>query len=466
MLQITETEVKNRLALENPWWRSRDFEAPSRHWPKRAHYDAFLALVRRTQPHRAVVLMGPRRVGKTVMMTQAIRQLIDEDVPPSRILYVSVDTPTYTGLSLERLLGLFAELHGHERHAELFVFFDEIQYHPDWERHLKSLVDAYPRIRVTASGSAAAALKAKSLESGAGRFTDFLLPPLTFAEFLSFRGEPAPQTHGLDVEKDLERLNAAFIDYVNFGGFPEAALQEAVRRQMSRFIANDIVDKVLLRDLPSLYGISDAQELKRLFTTLAYNSGQELSYDGLSKASGVAKNTLRKYLDYLEAAFLIHRLQRIDINAERFKRVTRFKVYLTNVSIRAALFGPAGPDDAQIGSIVESAYLGQLSQNPPVDSLHYARWAKGEVDLVRLAGGGRRVSAATEVKWSDRPFDRPEELGALVAFCERNRLGEGHVLTRAARGRTRIGGTTLVFEPVAAASYAAAVESVMSPAAG
>lgn len=466
MLQITETEVKSRLALENPWWETHDFEAPSRTWPKRAYYDTFLTLVTQKQPRRAVVLMGPRRVGKTVMMTQVVRRLIDDRVPPTRILYVSLDTPTYTGLSLERLLALFADLHGHEPHAELFVFFDEIQYHPDWERHLKSLVDAYPSIRVTASGSAAAALKMKSLESGAGRFTDFLLPPLSFAEFLGFRSEPAPQTRDLDAEQDLERLNAAFIDYINFGGFPEAALQEDVRRQMTRFIANDIVDKVLLRDLPSLYGISDAQELKRLFTTLAYNSGQELNYDGLSKASGVAKNTLRKYLDYLEAAFLVHRLHRIDINAERFKRVTHFKVYLTNVSIRAALFGPVGPDDAQIGSIVESAYIGQLDQSPPVDSLHYARWAKGEVDLVRLTAGGRQVSTATEIKWSDRSLDRPEDLGALVAFCERNGLGEGRVLTRAASGTTRIGGTTLVFEPVAAASYAAARDSVMSSAAG
>jgi predicted AAA+ superfamily ATPase len=81
---------------------------------------------------------------------------------------------------------------------------------------------------------------------------------------------------------------------------------------------------VLLRDLPSLYGISDTQELNRLFTTLAYNTGNEVSIDELSKDSGVAKNTLRKYLEYLEAAFLIHRLYRIDENARRFKRAMHF----------------------------------------------------------------------------------------------------------------------------------------------
>lgn len=78
-----------------------------------------------------------------------------------------------------------------------------------------------------------------------------------------------------------------------------------VRASARRFIKSDIIDKVLLRDLPSLYGIADVQELNRLFNTLAYNTAQELSLEDLSRTSHVAKNTLAKYLDYLEAAFLI-----------------------------------------------------------------------------------------------------------------------------------------------------------------
>lgn len=458
MLQITESEIKNRLALDNPWWEAADFAAPSRGWPRRAYFDGFMDLVRRDQPRRAVVLMGPRRVGKTVMMTQAIRQLIDEGISPERILYVSVDTPTYTGLSLERFLRLFQAMHDHGADDPLFLFFDEIQYHQDWERHLKSLVDSFPSIRLIASGSAAAALKMKSDESGAGRFTDSLLPPLTFVEFLRFRGDEkrlirhSDETFSYD---DIEALNSSLVDYVNFGGFPEAVLQEEVRQRMDRFIANDIVDKVLLRDLPSLYGISDTQELKRLFSTLAYNTGQEVTYDGLSKASGVVKNTLRKYLDYLEAAFLIQRLYRTDINAKRFKRVTHFKVYLTNISIRSALFGPVSSDDPQIGSIVESAYVAQIAQSLFLESLHYARWSGGEVDLIRMHSGGQEVSTAEEVKWSDRSYNRLEELDALIEFCRQNGLDQGHVLTRTISGRKQAGNVSLIFVPVAAATYGA-----------
>ena len=295
MEQITDTEIRRRLAFDNPWWTGAGIDREYRAWPRRAYFKAFYDLVERRSPRRAVVLMGPRRVGKTVMINQAIQSLLDGGIAGTAILYVSLDTPLYTGLWVEKLLNLFMDEHGHGLGAELFVFFDEVQYHPDWERHLKSLVNSFRDVKFTVSGSAAAALRLKSQESGAGRFTDYHLPPLSFSEFLGFRGHEA-----LGVE-EIEKLNAEFIDYINFGGFPEAVMGEAARSDMSRYIANDIVDKVLLRDLPSLYGIADVQELKRLLTMLAYNTGNEISYDNLSKESGIAKNTLRKYIIYLRS---------------------------------------------------------------------------------------------------------------------------------------------------------------------
>ncbi len=101
----------------------------------------------------------------------------------------------------------------------------------------------------------------------------------------------------------------------------------------ARFVKADIIDNVLLRDLPSLYGIQDIQELNSLFTTLALNTASEVSLEELSKNSGVAKNTIKRYIEYLEAAFLIRVVHRVDQNGRRFKRVNFFKVYLTNPSI-------------------------------------------------------------------------------------------------------------------------------------
>jgi predicted AAA+ superfamily ATPase len=429
MDKITDTEISRRLAFDNPWWaEGAGIDREYRAWPRRAYFKGFYDLVERRSPRRAVVLMGPRRVGKTVMINQAIQSLLDAGVAGTAILYVSLDTPVYTGLWMERLVTLFLDRREQGPDAELFVFFDEVQYHPDWERHLKSLVDSYRGVKFTVSGSAAAALRLKSQESGAGRFTDYHLPPLSFSEFLTFRG------HGEWVDWKIEALNAEFIDYINFGGFPEAVMDEAARSDMSRYIANDIVDKVLLRDLPSLYGIADVQELKRLLTMLAYNTGNEITYENLGKESGIAKNTLRKYIEYLEAAFLISRLHRIDHNAARFKRETHFKVYLTNPSLHTALFGPvADTEDARLGRLVETAIVSQIAQGPSFADWHYARWDKGEVDLVSLSPVTQKPVTAVEIKWSDRiahpPFDG---IRHIESFCDKNGLAHAYILTKTA----------------------------------
>ncbi len=467
MLQITEKEIKKRLAFDNPWWESGEIDEERRDWPRRAYFAGFMHLVQQTEVKRAVVLMGPRRVGKTVMITQAIQKLIEDGIKPAYICYVSVDTPTYTGVALERLLRWFMEIHGHDRSDQLFVFFDEIQYHPDWERHLKSLVDSFPAMRFVASGSAAAALKMKSIESGAGRFTDFLLPPLNFAEFLRFKGL---EDRLVRVENkrviihDAEGLNGAFIDYLNFGGFPEAVLKPEVREAMDRFIANDIIDKVLLRDLPSLYGIADTQELKRFFTVLAYNTGMEVSFEGLARASGVAKNTLRKYLDYLQAAFLVTLLHRVDQNAARFKRVTHFKVYLTNPSIRTALFGPVSPDENAMGPLAETAVFSQFAQTGWAENIFYGRWKSGEVDLVYLDNGRVVPGGAVEIKWSDRAAARPrEELKGLLKFCSKNGLTDAWVYTENTTLKMNVEGITLRFHLVSGFCYGVAIWGVNEP---
>jgi len=156
----------------------------------RPYLDLFLPLVESTSVRRAVVLMGPRRVGKTVLIHHAIAKLLIKGIDPRQIAYFSVDHPLYNGLSLEYLLELFKETSKTDYfNIPTYIFFDEIQYLREWEVHLKSLVDSYPHVKAIVSGTAAAALRLMSLESGAGRFTDFLLPPLTFHEYLTLLGK-------------------------------------------------------------------------------------------------------------------------------------------------------------------------------------------------------------------------------------------------------------------------------------
>jgi predicted AAA+ superfamily ATPase len=467
--EIPLPEVQKRLAFENPWWiAGNGIEPERRQWPRRAYFQPFGELVRELGVHRAIVLIGPRRVGKTVMLAQTIQSLLDDGVTGTHILQVSLDTPLYSGRSLESLVRIFIELHRHPTGRQLWVFFDEIQYVKDWEIHLKSLVDSFRHVRFVASGSAAAALRMKSRESGAGRFSDFVLPPLTFAEYLDFAGLAA----GLVVEAersgsaapswhapDITALNGAFVDYLNYGGFPEAVMNPAVRENPARFLRQDIVEKVLLKDLPSLYGIADTQELNRFFNVLAYNTGDEVSPETLSKHSGIGKQKIVDYLEYLEAAFLIRRVHRVDDNARRLQRARTFKIYLTNPSIRAALFGYVDAEDPAIGTLAETAVWSQwLHSTGIVQSLHYARWKQGrsdlEVDLVSVDARTQSPRFLVEIKWSDRCYDDWGELRGLRELARRHALARRPlVTTRTATGIGRDNGVEIEFMPTSLHCY-------------
>lgn len=428
MLEISKKDILSRLQFDNSWWaQGSKGKVAYEDTPRRKYFEPFYQNILEVSVRRAIVLMGPRRVGKTVMIHHSIRKLLDSGIDAKNILYLSLETPIYTGLPLERILNYFQELFNHGREAKLFVFFDEIQYLRDWEIHLKSLVDSFADYRFVATGSAAAALRLKSTESGAGRFSDYILPPLTFAEYLMFIGREneliTSAFEGFDQDEysspNIDALNEEFINYLNFGGYPEAVFSETIRQDPSQYIKSDIIDKVLLRDLPSLYGISDIQELNRLFTTLAYNSGNEVSLEGLSKSSGVAKNTIKRYLEYLEAAFLIHRVERIDQNAKRFKRAMCFKIYLTNPSMRAALFGQLKADSEAMGTMTETAIFSQW-QHSRIIELYYARWNTGEIDIVHLDLARQSPSWIIEVKWSNRPYRSHSELDNCIEFVKKN----------------------------------------------
>lgn len=425
MLEIAKSDILARLRFDNPWWDEEQGIVQFQEMPRRKYFASFLEAVQDRSVQRAVVLMGPRRVGKTVMVYHAVRTLLDRGVDPKAILYLSLETPIYTGLVLERLLHYFLEICGHKRDSQLYVFFDEIQYLAQWEIHLKSLVDSYPAYKFVATGSAAAALRLKSNESGAGRFSDFILPPLTFAEYLMFIGREDELIERVQDEReqfrcnDVEALNDEFVRYLNIGGYPESVFSKTIRENPGQYIKSDIIDKVLLRDLPSLYGISDIQELNRLFTTLAYNTGNEVSLEKLSQSSGVAKNTIKRYLEYLEAAFLIRRVERIDQNAKRFQRAMCFKVYLTNPSMRAALFGRVEPESAAMSALTETAIFSQWQHDKDF-SLYYARWNSGEIDLVYLDPSNQKPLWAVEVKWSDHPYSNRDELDNCVDFYVKN----------------------------------------------
>ncbi len=151
-----------------------------------------------------------------------------------------------------------------------------------------------------------------------------------------------------------------------------------------------------------------------------------MSLDSISSSSGVSKNTIKKYITYLEAAFLIKVIKRIDNNGKKFKRDNFFKIYLTNPSLRCALFSPIKEDDAFAGNLVETAIFSQWQHSKK--TLYYARWNNGEVDIVRLTND-QKPQWCVEIKWSNKAAEDYAHLKNVKFFCVAHKLKKTRVTT-------------------------------------
>lgn len=461
--KISKSQVLERIQFENYWWRHETIEEDYYQMGRRLYFDIFKPMALDNTVNRAVVLMGPRRVGKTVMLHHTIQELLDRGVPAQKIIFITVENPVYTNIALEELFKYALESLGNQSPKNCYVFFDEIQYLKNWEIHLKILVDTYRKTQFIVSGSAAAALKFKSNESGAGRFTDFLLPPLTFYEYihinkLDYLMVPSTMlwkgsSRSFYDTTNIQLLNEHFVKYINFGGYPEIIFSPQMQKNPGRYIKQDIVDKVLLRDLPSLYGIKDVQELNRLFTTICFNTAHEFDYEDLSRTSGVKKHLIKTYIEYLESAFLVKKISRVNQTGKTFQREVKFKLYLSNPSLYAALFTPVViTNESKMGDLVETAIYAQWMHR---DWFHpyYAHWGKGEVDMVGIDDGTLKPVWALEIKWSNRYAEKPNELKSLIAFCTKNRLSSALVTTIDKKEQQVYKGITLQYVPCATYAY-------------
>lgn len=417
MRTLSDTDITDRLALDNPWWRSGAPEPETAVLPRRAFFDGFLRRLGRTGAGRPLLLAGPRRVGKTVLVRQAIGRLIEDGAPPRGLLYADLTAPAAYGVPLERLARALRAAAGAEGPGGVLVL-DGIHHVRGWEAAVTGLAAALPELRVVAVASGAAAPVAGA----------FVLPPLTFAEYLRLTGaereliEPMVFGKGptMYVVRDMAALNERFVHYVNGGGFPEAVLLRTPGRESARLLRGEVLGALLHQDLPGLAGIAGTAELNALFTLLARNTGREVSIEAIAERAGLAKNTVRRHLDYLEASHLILRMGRVHPEGGRFQRMRTFKVHLSAPCLYAALFGPVGADDPAFAALTESAIVGQWLSSAERARLVYARLPEGPVDLVALSADTDRPVWACALPGNDGSLGDGTTINGLIQFSKRN----------------------------------------------
>lgn len=471
MIHISAKQLMARLVMDNPWWEKSHYDlAQDVPEEQRLFFPLFRKSALATPRGEAGLLTGPGRAGKSVMIRQLIQTLVKEGTAGNDILYYPLKTPVYFGLSLKDCLAFAREGGRFDPEARQFVFFDDIQYVKGWEQELQNVARLYQNSLFIGISSLAPAAGPKARAPG---FTEFLLPFLTFAEYMHLTrnddlfdpsdrdipGGPFPTT------RNIMAVNRHFMNYIKAGGYPEAVFSWEMRREPERFAKSAILDNILLSDVPNLYGIGEIKELNRFFCALALANGMETSQDRLRKDSGLAKNTMRRYLGYLEASFLMYRLRRVDEDNKEFLRERFLRLFLANPCLYSALFAAQegeedGPDETVMKELVRSAAFCQFRHTQESAELRYARWNGGEVDCLLFTNSRKRGKASGKLSspawiaslgWTDEPLEQAGTMRSLAEYCTRHKFKKPVLcVTRARSGREQgPGGLELELLPAA-----------------
>lgn len=413
--------VQQALIVYNPWWRAKSFSVPGLPDFKR---DAFTQAMRYTEADHGLALLinGPRRVGKTTIINQVIRCLIEERrIPVNRIFFFSLDDPIIQqlpqkdqGSLFEALLAQWAQVAGTALRTSrntLYCFLDEIQRLPRWELYIKRYIDLRYPIRFIISGSASHTIFRKSLESLLGRLVDISLPPFTFLEFVRYHypehGNLLVKIAGsaLDVsdvssvikfnrclaeeisQDAISQWNRYADEYAQKGGFPQLwTLTAAAER--SAFIDQQFVERVTLEDLRLVKEIRRPEIFHQFLRYAFARTGQEYNLEELASLIHTTRVTLTEALPLLLQTELIRKVERFTGKPVRL-RSTHAKLYAADPILMQGITKIiTSLEGEERGRIAETLAHNVIRLFPGVSDVSYYRepGGKQEIDFVVRVG--------------------------------------------------------------------------------
>lgn len=335
-------------------------------------------------PNKVVVLLGPRRVGKTVL----INQLLEETIDPYLLLN-GEDIATrelFTRRSVENFLQLLD--------SKRLLVIDEAQKIPDIGRSLKLMIDEIPGLRVLITGSSAFDVENYTGEPLTGRKFTYHLHALADSEY--------DQIHPLPIRKD--KLHERLV----YGNYPEL-LQLTTKAQKNRYL-NDLVNSYLLKDILAFEQIKNSDKIGSLLRLLAFQVGSLVSTTEIGQQLGMSGNTVSKYLDLLSKVFIVHRVGGFSRNLR--KEVTKTsRWYFFDNGIRNILVANVNPLALRndVGQLWENYVISerikfQQYSGMIVNNYFWRTYDQQEIDWVEERGG---QLYGYEFKWSTRKQPKP-----------------------------------------------------------
>jgi uncharacterized protein len=439
-MKIPKEELIAIMSQFNPWWRKEAIpDLPT--W-RRAAFNELLAWILQPPAPRAVLLSGPRQVGKTTLLLQAIDSLLKEGTPPTNILYATFDHPVFKLAGLDAVLEAWRELEPRVEGAE-YLFLDEAQFIRDFGTWTKHQVDFTKHRRIVFTGSAMP-LANSNQESGVGRWHMLRISTLSFYEYLQIKKISLPDIPIINSLSTLFEMNSSemhrhiestrtvighFHEYLIRGGFPQTALVESVS-QSQRLLREDIIDKVLKRDMTAIFGVRRILELEQMFIFLCMHDGGQQDLQSLASNLGVSKPTVQSFIELFESTHLLYRLPPFGYGKEVLR--ARYKLYLADAAISSAILmkGKTILEHADaLGRCVETCVFAHLSSHSSLGEARFSYWQNiktKEVDLIVEIG---ERFYPFEVKYQSQ-FVHENDILALIEFCQKKSILSGYVLTK------------------------------------
>ena len=312
------------------------------------------------------VLIGIRRSGKSVILTQIMDELKQKSIDSKHIIYMNFEDYDYEAYTDPQKLNDYIKekINDDEKY---YIFFDEIQNVDKWERVVNSL-RATKNTSIFITGSNSDLLSSDLATHIAGRYVSFKVTPFTFEEVC----ELLNVTDSRDIED-------TFNDYIKWGGMPQRFMQNDDNSK--RTYLYDIYDSIIMKDIVKRFNIKDINLLRRIITYILTTPSQVFSPDSLKKymqsdSRNVSLETLYNYLDYIVRANLISKAERYDVRGKRIL-TGKYKYYLTDLGFTNVL--SVGRKE-QIGSYLENIVYNELiarGYNVNVGTLD-----NGEIDFI------------------------------------------------------------------------------------
>lgn len=312
------------------------------------------------------VLIGIRRSGKSVILTQIMNELQADGIDEKHIIYINFEDFDFDEYTDPKKLHTYVKNKIIDK-KKYYIFFDEIQNVNTWEKVVNSL-RATKNTSIFITGSNSDLLSSDLATHIAGRYVSFKITPFTFKEVCELLN--------IVDKKDVEE---EFSDYVKWGGLPQRFMQ--TDDMSKKTYLNDIYDSIIIKDVVQRFGVKNIDLLNRIATYLLTTPSQVFSPESIKKyfestSRGVSLETLYNYLDYFVRANLISKADRYDIRGKRIL-TGKYKYYLTDLGFTHIL---SEGKKSQIGAYLENIVYNELiarGYNVNIGSID-----NGEIDFI------------------------------------------------------------------------------------